>query len=74
MAGPQGTEVIERLIDQAAERLEIGGWLLVEISPMIEQVVRDLITKHSGYELGPTIKDFAGHARVVQARMVSGKR
>ncbi|HEX4149931.1 MAG TPA: peptide chain release factor N(5)-glutamine methyltransferase, partial [Pirellulales bacterium] len=35
-AGPSGTEIIERLVVQAAERLLPGGWLLVEISPMIE--------------------------------------
>src|SRR3569623_2733646 len=32
VAGPQGTEVIERLIVEAAERLTPGGWLLMEIS------------------------------------------
>jgi release factor glutamine methyltransferase len=43
VAGPRGTEVIERLIPQAAERLDPGGWLLLETSPMIEPQVRALI-------------------------------
>ena len=36
VAGPTGVEVIERLVPQAAARLRPGGWLLLEISPMIE--------------------------------------
>ena len=68
VAGPRGTEVIERLIAQAAERLERGGWLLMEISPMIEAAARDLVTNHGAYELGPTIKDHAGQPRVLQAK------
>lgn len=68
VAGPQGTELIERLIPQAAERLQPGGWLLMEISPMIEQAVDRLIQAEDQFEQGPTIKDFAGHARVVQAK------
>jgi len=68
VAGPRGTEVIERLVVQATERLEPGGWLLIEISPMIEATVRELIANHGGYELGPTIKDQAGQPRILQAK------
>jgi release factor glutamine methyltransferase len=39
VAGETGTEVIARLIPQAADRLRAGGWLLLEISPMIEAAV-----------------------------------
>jgi len=67
-AGPKGTEVIARLVPQAADRLKPGGWLLLEISPMIEAAVRSLIEHDGRFELGPTIKDLAGFARVVQAR------
>ncbi|HVU88588.1 MAG TPA: peptide chain release factor N(5)-glutamine methyltransferase [Pirellulales bacterium] len=68
VSGPHGTEVIERLVPQAAERLKSGGHLLTEISPMIEADVRRLIESDARFELAPTIKDLAGHARVVQAR------
>ena len=68
VAGPRGTEVIERLIPQAAERLVPGGWLLIEISPQIDAAVRELIAADGRLEPHPTIKDLAGHARVVQAR------
>ena len=68
LAGPQGTEVIERLLPQAAERLNSGGWLLVEVSPMIESAVAKLLAAQAGLEPAPTIKDLAGLARVAQAR------
>jgi release factor glutamine methyltransferase len=67
-AGPRGTEVIERLLPQAADRLAPGGWLLVEISPMIEAEVRRLFASDPKWETHPTVKDLAGHPRVVQAR------
>ena len=68
VAGPRGTDIIERLIPQAAERLHPGGHLLLEISPMIESVVLQLLTSDGRYDLLPTMKDLAGSARVVTAR------
>jgi release factor glutamine methyltransferase len=68
VAGPRGTELIERLIPQSAERLNPGGWLLLETSPMLEPAVRALVEGDSRFELAATIKDLAGHARVVQAK------
>ena len=68
LAGPKGTEVIERLIPQAAEHLRPGGQLLMEISPMIHDAVCSLLTKDGRFELGPTIKDMARLPRVVQAK------
>jgi release factor glutamine methyltransferase len=68
VSGPRGTEIIERLVPQAAARLKSGGHLLTEISPMIEAEVRHLIESDTRFELAPTIKDLANHARVVQAK------
>ena len=70
LAGPRGTEVIESLIPQAAERLLPGGHLLMEISPMIHDTVRRLLEADSRFDLGPTIKDLARLPRVVQARRI----
>jgi len=67
-AGPQGTEVIERLIAQAAERLKVGGHLIMEISPMIQSAVMKLLAAESRLEPLATKKDLAGLARVVSAR------
>jgi release factor glutamine methyltransferase len=68
LAGPRGTEVIERLIPQAAERLRPGGHLLLEISPMIHDAVCAMLKSDGHFELGPTIKDLARLPRVVQAK------
>jgi release factor glutamine methyltransferase len=70
VAGPLGTEVIERLIPQARARLVPGGMLLIEISPMLEQPVRALFAAGGCWHLEPTIKDLAGHARVIVAQAV----
>ncbi|HEX3656786.1 MAG TPA: peptide chain release factor N(5)-glutamine methyltransferase [Pirellulales bacterium] len=67
-AGPRGTEVIERLIPHAAQRLKPGGWLLVEISPTIEPAVRELLASDPAFEPPASIKDLAGQFRIVQAR------
>ena len=68
LAGAKGTEVIERLLPQAAERLHPRGHFLTEISPMIHDAVCSLVKSDARFELGPTIKDIARLARVVQAR------
>jgi len=68
LAGPLGTEVIARLVPQAAERLNPGGHLLVEISPMIHDAVVAILAAEERLEVGPTIKDLARRPRVVQAR------
>jgi release factor glutamine methyltransferase len=68
LAGERGTETIERLLPQAAKRLASGGWLLMEVSPMIETAVTQLIGAQAELESIPTIKDLAGLPRVVQAR------
>jgi release factor glutamine methyltransferase len=68
VAGPKGTEVIERLIPQAAQRLNPGGHLLIEISPMIHDAVLNLLAAEPRLEPGPTIKDLARLPRVVQGK------
>jgi release factor glutamine methyltransferase len=68
LAGPKGTEVIERLIPQAAARLRPGGHFVTEISPMIHDAVCALLKKDDRFELGSTIKDMARLPRVVQAK------
>ncbi len=68
VSGAQGTETIAQLIPQAATRLVSGGWLLTEISPMIEAEVHKLFQAHDAFESASTIKDLAGLARIVQAR------
>jgi release factor glutamine methyltransferase len=68
VSGETGMEVIARLIPQAAERLSPGGWLIMEISPMIEAQVRELLTSDGGWESIQVKKDLAQLARIVEAR------
>lgn len=67
-AGPRGTEVIERLVPQAAERLKAGGHLLIEVSPMIHDRTAEILAAEQRLERLDSIKDLAGHKRVAVAR------
>jgi release factor glutamine methyltransferase len=68
VSGETGTEVIARLIPQAAERLLPGGWLIIEISPMIETQVRQLLASDGRWESIQVKKDLSQLARIVEAR------
>lgn len=67
-AGPKGTEVIERLLPQAAERLVPGGQLFLEISPQIHDAVQALLKADPRWEPLPTIDDQQRKPRIVRAR------
>lgn len=43
-AGPTGSEMIARIIPQAADKLKPGGWLIMEISGTIFMEVRQLLS------------------------------
>jgi len=66
--GEQGTEIIERLVPQAAERLKPDGWLLIEVSPTNALRVEYLLSDDSRLAKHETIHDLAGLPRVVQAQ------
>ena len=68
VAGPRGTEIIAALIPQAAERLREGGYLLIEISPGLEEPVRALLRADGRFEVADTINDLARLPRVVRAK------
>ena len=68
VGGPTGMETIARLVPQAAQRLPAGGWLMLEISPMLEQAVRDCFRTDGSFEAAMIRKDLSGLARVLAAR------
>ncbi|MFM8283819.1 MAG: peptide chain release factor N(5)-glutamine methyltransferase [Planctomycetaceae bacterium] len=68
VAGPTGVEVIARLAEAAVSRLVSGGWLVVEVGPAAEALAA--LAAVPGLEVGPTLPDLAGRARIVQARRV----
>ena len=64
-AGPSGTEVIERLIPEAQERLHAGGWLVMEISGTIAERAKALLMSWDEVEV---IADLQSIPRVIRAR------
>lgn len=68
VSGPDGTEIIARLIELSADRLTGGGSLIIELSPMIADQCQELAAA-SGH-LGDIhlIKDLQGHKRILSAR------
>jgi len=66
--GADGYALFDRLIAQAGKWLEPGGYLIVEIGAPQEEQVRQRIGAIPGFQLEPTIHDYSGHPRVVQAR------
>ncbi len=65
LAGPKGTEVIERLMIQAKDRLNSGGWLLIEGSPMIAADIAGLLTD---WPVVGVVKDAASLDRFIIAQ------
>jgi release factor glutamine methyltransferase len=66
--GPEGTNVIGRLIAEAVQRLRPDGRLLMEISPTIAARVEQLLDAAPGLARQPTQKDLAGLPRVAEAQ------
>lgn len=64
LAGPDGTEIIQRIIQQSTTRLTEGGRLIIELSPMIADACQD-IAKEAGFEEIRFIKDLQGHRRIL---------
>lgn len=66
VAGPQGSEIIARLIAAAPDYLAADGWLLFEFSPMLAEHLPGLV----GPQWQPPIvtKDLSGHLRIVALR------
>lgn len=65
--GEGGFAVFDRLVSEARDHLKPGGFLIVEIGAPQEIHARQRIAS-LGYELAPTIHDYSGHPRVLQAR------
>ena len=71
VGGPEGTDVIARLAHESADRLELGGWLIMEISPMILEKVKAVIESEPRLQWIGVAKDLAGLARVVAAQRIA---
>ena len=65
--GPDGLQVVTRLIEQAVPLLKPGGHLIVEIGSDQEAPVRELVAAQPDLILSPTVRDSANHPRVIHA-------
>jgi len=68
VAGPTGVEVVARLAADAVGALAAGGWLVVEIGPVVAAAAARALAAVPGLVPGPTLADMAGLPRIVQAR------
>ena len=68
LAGPKGTEILERLLPQALFKLNEGGQLLCELSPMIAEDVVSLF-EGSRWKDVRLLKDLAGLHRIVTGEL-----
>lgn len=64
-AGPEGLDVIRRLVPQARAILKPGGWMAMEIGFSMETKVRALL---AGWQELRTVPDLQGIPRVIAAR------
>ena len=65
VAGPSGTEVIERILQETPERLCSGGRLIIELSPMIADKCEELASLSDAFTDSRFIKDLEGHRRIL---------
>ena len=68
--GDDGLDLIRLLIPQAADRLVPGGYLLMEADPRQMEEMAALM-KDAGFHAIRTVRDLAGHERVILGRTVS---
>ncbi len=64
VAGPQGTEMHERLLEEVGQYLSPGGVLIMEIGAGQAYVVRRIVDQISGYRFHQLVYDAAGLERV----------
>jgi release factor glutamine methyltransferase len=65
VAGPQGTELHERLLQEAGEYLSPGGALILEIGAGQARAMRRIVEQIPGYRFHRLVYDEAGLERVV---------
>jgi release factor glutamine methyltransferase len=65
VAGPRGTELQERLLQEAGQYLSVGGALIMEIGSGQAHTVRRIVDEIPGYRFHRLVYDAAGLERVV---------
>ena len=68
--GSDGLAFYRRIAAGVGPFLKPGGRLLMEIGYTQDEAVRGILASQSGLEVGTSLKDMAGHSRVVVAKKV----
>lgn len=71
--GPDGLAFYRRIANGVETRLKPGGSVLVEIGESQDEAVRGLFAERPELEVANTLKDAAGHTRVVCARRIAAR-
>jgi len=66
-SGDHGTEIIQRLVDDAAQFLLPDGALMFETSPIIMDRCVEFVRNNAAYSDVRVMKDYSGHDRIVVA-------
>jgi len=65
--GPDGLDVLRRIVHEAPSRLTPGGWILFELSPEQGDAAQEILRAAHFAEVS-AVKDLAGAVRVVKGR------
>ncbi len=68
VSGPEGTEIIDRIIKLCEDRLMLGGFCVIEMSPMIAEACMKLAERSNLFDELAYIKDLSGHRRLLRMR------
>ena len=65
VGGPRGTEIIKRLLNECIDRLEPGGMMAIELSPMIAAKAKKFAEGLETVERVSLVKDMARRDRIL---------
>lgn len=68
VGGPNGTELIDKLVIQSESALSSKGWLLMEISPMISDSVKQTVESNAAFDNVRVTPDLAKLPRIVETQ------
>ncbi len=68
--GPDGLDIVRRIIVAAPDYLSPGGWLFLEISPEQGEMTQKLLVAQGAFTEIGVKKDLAGRVRVVHGRRI----
>ncbi|MGY8767313.1 MAG: peptide chain release factor N(5)-glutamine methyltransferase [Pirellulales bacterium] len=69
-AEEEGLALIRRLVQESITRLVPGGWLLIEMGPVISDRAFEIVTSSGSYQQVEVVKDLAQLPRILVAQRI----